>query len=135
MWACGRYVSAGGCDVMTASTSSTYYTLTVCKVLVVRHDQLFHSLHLLQLGMHAYVFGRLSAKWNKLIRLSDVRAVGYTSGGQYFVLHISKKRKHGKSDKMKSLLFKADSQEMAQVWVAKIEECISELDLSVLEYM
>ena len=78
------------------------------------------------------MFGRLSAKWNKLIRLSDVRAVGYTSGGQYFVLHISKKRKHVKNDKMKSLLFKADSQEMAQVWVAKIEECISELAISVL---
>ena len=38
-----------------------------------------------------------------------------------------------KSDKMKSLLFKADSQKMAQVLVAKIEECISELAISVLE--
>ena len=38
-----------------------------------------------------------------------------------------------KSDKMKSLLFKADSQKMAQVLVAKIEKCISELAISVLE--
>ena len=35
VWACGRYVSAGGCHVVNVSTSSTYYTLTVCKVLVV----------------------------------------------------------------------------------------------------
>ena len=36
---------------------------------------------------------------------------------------------------MKSLLFKADSQEMAQVWVAKIEECISESALSEGQWM